>query len=303
MANNLAAFKAEVWSKRLLTKLNQTNVMLGLVNQDWEGDLRKGGDTVHVRTRGRVTMRAYTKYTPITYEDLAPTKEPMVVATSQYFAFNVDDIDRAQNDLSALDQYTQESVVAMNNAVEAKILAQVAKAHTSNRITGASNAAIALSAEGAGTSVWEQLVKAGELLDLNEVPSDGRFAVIDPPTYSLVLNDTKRFIRASDLGDQMVASAKLTGSTAKNTPGFVGQIAGFDVYKTTQVRTATGDGATHKLLPFGRSGAISYAGIIREMEALRLEGFFGNAVRGLLLHDAEVFAELSKQLGYIKATL
>ena len=55
MANNLSAFNSEAWSARLATKLDQINVMLPLVNRNWEGDLRQN-KTVWVRTPGSISM-------------------------------------------------------------------------------------------------------------------------------------------------------------------------------------------------------------------------------------------------------
>src|SRR5205085_2891586 len=141
MANNLAAFNRPIWVQRLIRKLDQTNVMLGLVNRDYEGDFKTGGgDTVTVRTPGSVTMGTYTKNGTISYQDLAPTSENFTVADAQYFAFKVDDIDQAQNDLKALDVYVNRAMVALNNLVDAKIRSKYTSTATANKITGASNA-------------------------------------------------------------------------------------------------------------------------------------------------------------------
>ena len=69
--------------------------------------------------------------------------------------------------------------------------------------------------------------------------------------------------------------------TAAQAPGFVGMIAGFAVYETPHVPLASGS----KYLLFGDNEAISYASQITEIEALRLQTTFANAIRGLLLHD------------------
>ena len=49
-------------------------------------------------------------------------------------------------------------------------------------------------------------------------------------------------------------------------------------------------------------GAISYAGVISEIEVLRLQSTFADAGRGLLLHGAFVPAESAKRLVCIVAT-
>src|SRR3954462_2844559 len=102
MANDLSAFNSEAWSSRLVTKLDQINVMLPLVNRNWEGDLRQNR-TVWVRTPGNITMGSYTRGATISYQDLAPSKESMTVDTGESFAINVDDLDKAQSDISTMD--------------------------------------------------------------------------------------------------------------------------------------------------------------------------------------------------------
>src|SRR3954471_131295 len=161
MANDLSAFNSEAWSSRLVTKLDQINVTLPLVNRNWEGDLRQN-KTVQVRTPGSITMGTYTKGATISYQDLAPTKESFTVNDGKYFAFEVDDIDRAQNDLSAMDIYMKRAVVAMSNVVEAKILtAMQAGVPVANRITGASSAALTLdSSTSTTTGIYPLFCKA-----------------------------------------------------------------------------------------------------------------------------------------------
>ena len=298
MANNLAAFNAQKWSKSLILNLDQVNVMKPLVNTDYEGELQNVGDTVQVRTLGSISLSSYAKNQVLTYTDLAPTKEPMTISDSQFFAFKVDDLDKAQNDISAMDAYTKRAAVGMSNTIEAKLLSFYASALVANQITGAAAANITLTSDtNAATDVYNLFVKAGANLSKQNVPKSGRWIVIDPDTTALLLLDTKRFIRATDMGDRVVESG-LPGVTANAAPGYVGRCAGFDVYESTQVPVVGGS----KYIQYGTRMAISYAAQLAEMEAIRLETTFATAIRGLLLHDGKVFAEASKAFGYIKAT-
>src|SRR5690349_3739220 len=106
MANNLAAFNAVAWSKQLIKNLDQINVMLPLVNTDYEGEIQGVGSSVKVRTLGSITLGSWTKNGTISYGDLAPTVETMTISDAEYFAFKVDDVDAAQNDINALNAYT-----------------------------------------------------------------------------------------------------------------------------------------------------------------------------------------------------
>jgi hypothetical protein len=303
MANDLSSFQAEIWSDRMVTRLDQINIMLPLVNRNWEGDLRQN-KTVWVRTPGDITMASYTRGTNISYQDLTPTKEAFSVNDGQYFAFEVDDLDKAQTDLNAMDIYMRRAVVKMSQVIEAKLLAAYTNTPVANQITGAAAAAITLdSSTSTTTGIYQLFVKARAIQSKANVPNTpgARWAIIDPDTTSLLLNDTSHFIRASELGDKIVQAGVIGGEdvarTAAEAPGFIGMIAGYMVYETPNVPTAGGA----KFLLFGDNEAISYAGQITEIEVLRLQNTFANAVRGLILHDTFVPLESRKRLVYIKA--
>jgi P22 coat protein - gene protein 5 len=379
MANNLAAFNSEAWSQRLVTKLDQVNIMLPLVNRNWEGDLRQN-KTVWVRTPGSIAMASYTRGTTISYQDLTPTKESFTVNDGEYFAFEVDDLDKAQSDVNAMDIYLKRAVVAMNVTVESKLLSAYSSAGvqlgadpagsgailtpvisggavTSVTITaggsgyssapviqfvggngngatatctvssgaiatvtvtaGGNNYTIAptvvlttanpvtlTSSTGNDTDVYSVFCQARAVMGYANVPATpgSRWAVIDPNTTSLLLKDTEHFVRAGELGDKVVQYGLIGGEevarTAAEAPGFVGMIAGFSVYETPHTPQSGGN----KYLTFGDTEAISYAAQITEIEALRLQTTFANAVRGLLLHDVFVSAESSKRLVTVVAT-
>ena len=382
MANNLAAFNSEAWSMRLATKLDQINVMLPLVNRNWEGDLRQN-KTVHVRTAGNISMGSYSRGSTISYQDLTPTNESFTVNDGEYFAFEVDDLDKAQSDVNAMDVYLKRAVVAMNNTVEAKLLATYPSAGVqlgapspgsgailTPVLSAGAVASVTIAAGGSGytsapiiqfvggngngatatatvsggainavtvvaggnnytvapyvvlttaspitlttstgltslnTDIYPQFCQARSILSKANVPATtgARWAVVDPDTTGLLLQDTEHFVRAGELGDKVVQYGLVGGEevarTAAQAPGFIGMVAGFAVYETPHVPTASGN----KFLLFGDNEAISYAAQITEIEALRLQTTFANAVRGLLLHDTFVAAENSKRLVSLTAT-
>jgi len=287
MANNLAAFNAEVWSKSLIMNLDKINVMTNLVNDDYEGEITGKGSTVKVRTLGNISMGDYGG--AITYQDLAPSLESMVIGDAKYFAFQVSDIEEAQNDIDALNAYTGRAAIAMNDTVEAKLLGNYAAIAAANKITGASSAAIALDKD----NIYQYFVQARTVLSKANVPNTGRWSVIDPDTTALLLR-APEFVRATDLGDQVIVSGRV-GTDSR--PGFVGRVAGFDVYESNNTPVVSGA----KYLQFGDRYFISYAAQISDVEAIRLQNAFATAVRGLLLHDCKVFAEGAKRGASIKA--
>lgn len=281
MSNTLTAFDAAVFSKHFVAKLDQVNVMRQLVNRDYEGEISSAGtSTVKVRILGNVTTSAYSG--SISYQDLAPSVESFTVAGKEYFAFRVDDTEQVQSDTDVLKAYADRAAVALNNAIEAKIMGVYTSAATANKITGASSASIDLDKD----NVYSYFVQAGTALTKQNVPQVGRWAVIDPDTYALILQ-APEFIRSTPVGDNAVENAA------------VGNLAGFKIYQSNAIPTASGA----KYLLFGDNYAISYAGQLMEVEMIRLQDAFATACRGLLVHDAKVFTESSKRLVTIKATI
>jgi hypothetical protein len=278
MANSLVALDATKFSSKVVANLDKINVMLPLVNREYEGDLTENS-TVKIRTMGSVSMGAYSG--SISYQDLAPAVEDFTVSDAQYFAFKASDIDRRRSDIDPLDAYAKRAAIKMNDVIEAKILAQYTAVPSANRITGSSAAALALDK----TTVYKAFVDARTALSKQNVPLGGRFAVVDSDTFALLLQ-APEFVRATAGSDVLVRS------------GLVGQIAGFDIYESQSVPVASGA----KYILCGEQDAIFYAGQIMEVETVRLETSFDTAVRGLLLHDATVVAENAKRLSYIKAT-
>lgn len=359
----------------MVEKLNQINVMLRLVNRNWEGDLNQS-KSVQIRTPGNISLSTYTpNSTSISYQDLTPTKETFTVSDSKYFAFECDDVDKAQSDINALDTYSQRAVVALNNTIEAKLMAAYSSAAVTIGsavvnltlptltpvITAGAVSSVTITAGGTGITVAPILqfiggdgnsatatcsvsagvvnavtvvtggnnytvapkvlvtTASGIVLDGSTTAATGiyplftqaraihskqnvpltvgaRWAVIDPDTTSLLMNDTAHFIRATDLGDNVVQYALVGGETvvakAKEMPGFIGMIAGYLVFESNHVPVVS----TNKFLLFGDNEAISYASQLVKMEMIRLQTSFADAIRGLLLHDTFVAAENSKRL-------
>src|SRR5215211_6818497 len=93
-----------IWSARILAKLEKNLVFAqpGVVNRDYEGDIRADGDRVHIHSFNDLTVSSYTKNsTTITYENLtdsyiaglysgASTSSPdNTIETSQFTSTNV----------------------------------------------------------------------------------------------------------------------------------------------------------------------------------------------------------------------
>ena len=293
MPNNFSAFNPEVWSKLVIERLTATNVAMAVAaNTDYQGDIQQAGSTVHVRTYGAVSIQPYTKGSTINYESLAPATEPMIVNDAQSFAFQVDDLDNAQSDLPIEAGYSAQAAIAVGQLIDTKIFSYHTKAGLS---VGSKNSPKTLARANTNSlNVYSLLVEAGKLLDKANAPSAGRWIILGPDAKAFALLDDDLIKSFTRMADTIIGSARagMTGSTA---PNFLGQIGEFDIYWSNNLPKF---GTTTANL-FGQGKPISYASKFQQTERIRLESTFAWAVRGLILHDGEVFAEHAKRLGVL----
>lgn len=268
---SLENFIPELWSARLLVSLRKFLVygQDGVVNRDYEGEIQQMGDTVRINSIGPVTIGTYTKNTNINDpETLTDAQTTLTIDQAKYFNFQVDDIDRAQQNPKVMDQAMQEAAYALRDAADQYIAGLYAGVAAGNTIGDDTTPIVPTK-----TDAYEYLVDLGVKLTDAKVPMDGRWVVVPPWFYGLLLKDD-RFVDASKAG---------TTEGLRN--GQVGMAAGFTVLQSHNVPNTAG--AKYKIIA-GHSMAISYAEQINKVEAYRPEKRFADAVKGLHLYGAKL---------------
>lgn len=263
-------FKPEVWSAVLLSSLKKSLVYGGLANHDYEGEIREAGDTVTVNSISRPTIGTYVpNSTVITPEVLTTAQRKLVIDQSKFFAFGVDDVDARQAKSSLLPEALTEAGYG---------LADVADQFVAGLYTGvaSANALGTVSVTtGTPTDAYDKvLIPLKIALDNANVPDENRWVVVPPWFHGRLLLDL-RFIDASKTGDAVGASIR----------GYIGEAAGFRVYKSNNTPFPGGD---DNMVIAGTNMAISYAGQINKTEAYRPQSSFEDAVKGLQLYGAKL---------------
>jgi hypothetical protein len=236
----------------------------GVVNRDYEGEISGQGDTVRIRSISRPTISSYNKNQTLTYETLTDAQRALLIDQAKSFSFVVDDIDTAQQPGGALDGATTEASYALRDQADQFIAALYTGANAANQIGTVSVTTAAL----AFTQIRRLMVK----LDEANVPQEGRWCVVPPWYYGLLL-ESDLFLRAD-------ASA---APGLRN--GVVGSVLGIDVMKSNNAPFVTGDDYA---VIAGHNSAITFAEQIVEMETLRLQTTFGTGVRGLYVYGAKL---------------
>src|SRR5690625_1380987 len=274
-------FIPEIWSAALLKARRDrpTDAQAGVINRHYEGEIARAGDTVHITSFDDPEVRDYTKNGTISWDLLTDDQQTLVVDQANYFAFKVDDIDKRQ----ALPGFVEETTVGASYNLAAKADEFVGGL----MVAGAGNDLGAATVSGSDPDAYELLVEFRTALTRSNTPTDGRFVVVPPEFYAVLLKDD-RFIRYD---------ASNTTSGLRN--AVVGRAAGFDVVESNVV-PSSGEGDEDDPIVFdivaGHSIATTYAEQIASTEAMRLENTFGDGVRGLHLYGGKVIrpANLAK---------
>lgn len=280
----VTGFIPKLWSARLLNALDKSHVFANVVNRDYEGEIKKMGDTVHINTIGAVTIGTYTQNTDFSSgpETLATTDQTLTIDQAKYFNFQVDDIDAAQEAGDIMDKAMTRAAYGLADASDKYIAGILADAADATNTV--STSAVALTS----SNVYENVVKMRTILDKANVPTAGRWLVIPPEMYALILLDD-RFVKT---GGEMAEGILRTG--------LVAQAAGFDIYLSNNCVSDNSNSKDTYTIVGGVDAAATYAEQIVSTEAYRPEKRFADAVKGLHVYGAKVVDKA--QIACLKAT-
>lgn len=266
----ITAFKPEVWSAELLVALEKSLVYgaAGVVNRSYEGEISQYGDTVHIVNLADPTIGTYTAHTDITIEDVDDADSTLVIDQSKYFAFEVDDIEKRQARGDVMGEQARKAAYLLRDVADQHLASVMAAGVDAGNV-------IAEATLSTASDAYDTLVDLGVALDEDNVPSEGRWAVITPAFHGLLLKD-----------DRFIAAGDETGAGVR-TNGVVGQAAGFSLRKSNNAPDGPGVGAG-KLVIAGYSGAVTFAEQIAKVEGGRMEKRFADFVKGLHLYGSKV---------------
>lgn len=265
-------FIPTVWAARLLVALDKALVygQPGVVNRDYEGEIREAGNTVKIASIGDVTIDDYTKDTDISDpESLTDAEQSLLIDQQKYFNFFVDSVDRAQQNVNVLDEAMRRSAWGLRDVADSFLAGIMSAAVPVGNTIGSTGAPEVPTA----TTAYEFLVDLGVLLDQSNVPTEGRFVVVPSWFHGMMLKDA-RFVSAG--------TAK-TDAALQN--GEVGEAAGFRILKSNNVPNTSG--AKYKIIA-GHSIATAYAEQILDLVTYKPEKRFGDAVKGLHVYGGKV---------------
>ena len=246
-------------------------------------EIKKYGDTVHIRTIPDITIRDYTIGQKLVRERPLPGKVDLLINNGKYYSISINDVEKLQADINYVEKWTDDAGQQMKIAVDYAILSSIyADADTYNKgnSAGKKSGALAFGASGAfvtvdKTNILDYIVDMGTALDEQNVPETQRWLVF-PAIFC-------GMIKKSDLKD-----ASLSGDgTSIMRNGRIGIIDRFTVYSSNQIAQTT-DGTTtvHNCI-FGHPSAITFASQLTENRVIPNPDDFGDLMEGLQVYGYE----------------
>ena len=273
-------FIPEIWSGKLIQNFYDATVLSAIANTDYEGEIRRMGDTVNIRTTPEITIRDYVKGQTLTVENPDKPKIQLTIDKGEYFACIEDDVDKVQADINLMDTWSKDASERMKIKIDQRVLAAIVTdvaATNEGTNAGRISADIDLGTDGSAisidkTNILDYLVDMGTVLDEANCPEGNRWIVIPAKAAG--------YIKKSDLRD-----ASLSGDgTSILRNGRLGMIDRFTVYMSHNL-PYTGTGGSKKFSVIaGHKMGFTFASQMTEMETIRSETTFGNIVRGLQVY-------------------
>jgi len=321
-------FNPLLWSKKLNAKYYVDNQLAEITNTNWEGEIKNQGDTVRIRTAPTLTISDYTIGGSLQYEVPTPVYQDLLIEKAKSFAFQCNDVQDAQSDMNLLNMYMEDAAKQLKISTTDEVFfsmfcttdgdtsstdkdtASTTAANTrgcaaanQGATAGVKSVSLDLGTDAAPLDVTATpatlltaILRAGAVLDEQNVPESGRFLVMSPVDRQIMMSTN-------------LAQAYFTGDSSSIVrTGKIGMIDRFTVYVSNMLphaaatkgwvsgETATSTGVAdagstteiRRMVIAGHKDAISYASQVNKTEQVRNPSDFGDFVRGLVVYGRKV---------------
>jgi hypothetical protein len=280
----------QVYSKQVLNFFRKASVAEAITNTDYAGEISSYGDTVKIIKEPTITVYQYERGEDVTQQNLSDTELTMVVDVANAFKFIVDDIETQMSHINFRDVATSSAAYSLRDAFDAGVIAKMfagISTSTPDHTLGA-DSATPLGAnvfDGAGavdlgisgeTDPLDLMARMARLLDVQNVPEEGRWFVAGPDFYEQLSQSGSKLLSVDYNAGQGSIRNGLVSS---------GKLRGFSMYKSNNI--AAPSAATGKCMA-GHISSTATAQTITTTEVLRDQASFGDIVRGLHVYGAKV---------------
>ena len=284
-----------LYATMLLVEFYKATVFGAIATTEYEGELKKHGDTLRIRTLPEIVSQDYVKGQKLKYQTPEGGFLDLVIDKGKYWAMALNSLDTKQIDLPYIQKWAEHASVTQKVAIDSDVLSNVyAYAHANNRGTaaGLESASFDLGTTGdpvalTKATILDWIVDCGNVLDEQNVPDENRWLTL--PSWACGM------LKKSDLKD-----ASITGdgqSVLRN--GRIGMIDRFEIFRTNNLSSVIDGSAKVTNSMFGHKSAIAFASQMIETETLPNPDDFGKLMRSLQAYGYKVVKPEALGHGYI----
>jgi hypothetical protein len=291
-SSGLSQYTPQIYALELLEKFYLTTVFGDIANTKYEGQIKKYGDKVIIRTRPDVTINDYIKGQKLNYETPESPTVELLIDKAKYYALSIDDIDKVQNDIDAMSEWAfdggQQLAISIDSSIlnafyadaSALNIGIAAGAVSGSFNLGTTGSPLSLNSEattGGAVNILDVIVDAGTVLTEQNVPLTDRWIVLPAwATGMLQKGELRRYDVVGETPNQVLRNGKL------------GTIGRFTVYESNNIAGVTDGSDTCYNIPFGHKSALTFASQLVKNETLKNPDSFGDLMRGLQVYGWEV---------------
>jgi hypothetical protein len=317
-----------IFSKNMQTRFRKKSVAQDITNSSYFGEIKGKGDTVRIMLEPEIVVRDYYRGTTLITQTLTDEDFQLVIDQSNYFQFGLDDLEAALTHIDWLEKASDRAGYKMADEMDINVLGYLSgyaydpdagtwsarttypgtKANSTagsdellsaNKLTrasfvsgGSSSDSVAVGVSGTyDVTPLAVLNRMARRMDLQNVPKDGRWVVIDPVFKELLMDENSKFVN-NDYAANQNAGGKIENGRLGN-----GLIRGFRVYESNNLpyigtgpgtADTNGSSAHYGVIVAGHDSAVASAQQIDKVERFRNPTSFGEIVRGLNLYGRKI---------------
>jgi hypothetical protein len=271
----------------LLERFYDTTIYSDISSTEYTGELNKGGDQITFMREPKVTVRDYDKNGKIIHDTIDGEPVTMTIDYAKTFSIKMNHIDEKQ--IQNFDKwkagFMKSAGYEMTRQIDPQLITEMwtnTAPFNQGATAGADSRNINLGTPGAPLvitklNVNEVLTFVHQVLDESLAPQDGRFIVLPPVGFTVLLNSELRLAYATGMSASPMLNGKLPS-----------EIAGFMVLKSRNVPSVI-DGAVRVYhVVAGVKMATAFAAQIEDSRTMSDKDDWANYYQGLTVYGFKV---------------
>jgi len=286
-----AAFPT-IYDQKILRSLKIKSVADEITNDNYSGVISDKGDTVRIIKQPIVTTQPYTRGMQLVRQDIVDEDLSLVIDQGNVYSYALEDIEQVQSHIDWEDACADAAGYALHNAYDVNILTYI-QTQVDAATTEGSGASPKTIGYGAGNNYtpYNALNRLARLLDEQNVPEEGRWAVASPAFWEMIADEDSKLVEAQVTGDaeSIMRARKL--ATSK-------MLAGFTCFKSNNAPSYS---ASVPILLVGHVDAVATASQVLKSRVLPNPNAFGQLYDGLHIFGRKALR--TKALGQMYMSL